>query len=542
VRRAIRRPSAESLAIALCAAAALALRLYQLARPGYLFGVTEYDDGVLFGNALRLVTGVIPYRDFAMVQPPGSALLMAPAALLAKVTGTACGLAAGRLLTAGADTANVVLLGVLVRHRGPLTVTAACGSYAVYPDAIVAAHTLLLEPWLNLFCLAGAVLLFDGDRMAGTTPRLPLATEQAAHPRDTRRLAWGGVLFGFAAAVKIWALVPLGIACLLLVAATRRARPTAVLAGGAAAGLGVPLLPFAVLAPGTVARGVVIGQEVRNANGGGDSLKRVVNLTGLHLLPGRFPPWLFLMLMGAVAAGCYAAAGIRAPRPAARRPLPALETYALTCAVAVTAMFLWPRLYYSHYGAFDGPFLALAIALPAGLLSARLATGRAPGNLAGPAVVAAVLGLVLVVAGVQQFRLESGLHGSPIPAAVDRLIPAGACVLTNDAAYTVEADRFYSDIKGCPPMVDSFGTLFAMTSGQSLHAPAAVLRPVIELWQEDLERAEYVWFTSDTAAQIPWNRQLYAYFRRHFRLIGLAWPHWSNRFLPRPGLYVRVSG
>jgi hypothetical protein len=70
--RPARRPLAVPVTIAACAAAALFLRAYQLARPGYLFGVTEYDDGVLFGNALRLVSGVIPYRDFAVVQPPGS--------------------------------------------------------------------------------------------------------------------------------------------------------------------------------------------------------------------------------------------------------------------------------------------------------------------------------------------------------------------------------------------------------------------------------------------------------------------------------------
>jgi hypothetical protein len=67
---------------------------------------------------------------------------------------------------------------------------------------------------------------------------------------------------------------------------------------------------------------------------------------------------------------------------------------------------------------------------------------------------------------------------------------------------------------------------------------------VVELWQADLERAEYVWFTSGTAAQIPWTPRLYRYFRGHFRLIGLAWPHWSSQsgpFLPRPGLYVRVN-
>ena len=175
---AARRPAAVPVTIAACAAVGLALRAYQLSRPGYLLGVTEYDDGVLFGNALRLVSGVVPYRDFAMVQPPGSALLMVPVALLAKVTGTAWGLAVARILTVCADTANVVLLGVLVRHRGPFTAGVACGLYAVYPDALVAAHTFLLEPWLNLCCLAGR----GAD----------LRRRPAAAAADTRRLALAG--------------------------------------------------------------------------------------------------------------------------------------------------------------------------------------------------------------------------------------------------------------------------------------------------------------------------------------------------------------
>ena len=58
--------------IAVCTAAGAFLRFYQLARPGYLLGLTEYDDAVNFGDALRLVSGVIPYRDFVAVQPPGA--------------------------------------------------------------------------------------------------------------------------------------------------------------------------------------------------------------------------------------------------------------------------------------------------------------------------------------------------------------------------------------------------------------------------------------------------------------------------------------
>ena len=83
------RLSATGVVIAAAVIVALALRAYQLSRPGFLRGVTEYDDGPYFGSAVRLLQGSVPYRDFVLVQPPGITLLMAPAALLAKLTGTA---------------------------------------------------------------------------------------------------------------------------------------------------------------------------------------------------------------------------------------------------------------------------------------------------------------------------------------------------------------------------------------------------------------------------------------------------------------------
>ena len=65
---------------------ALAVRLFTLTRPGFLTGVSEYDDGVYLGAAIRLTQGAVPYRDFAFVQPPGILLLMTPAALVARMT------------------------------------------------------------------------------------------------------------------------------------------------------------------------------------------------------------------------------------------------------------------------------------------------------------------------------------------------------------------------------------------------------------------------------------------------------------------------
>ena len=129
--------------IAAATVLALGLRVYELSLPGYLMGLTEYDDGSYFGSAVHLVRGILPYRDFVFVQPPGITLLMTPAALIAKAAGsTAGGMAIGRILTTLASAAGVVLLGLLVRHRGVLATLVACGVLAVFPDSIAAAHTV----------------------------------------------------------------------------------------------------------------------------------------------------------------------------------------------------------------------------------------------------------------------------------------------------------------------------------------------------------------------------------------------------------------
>src|SRR5215472_6976370 len=83
--------SPANVAIAVTTLVALILRAYLLLRPG-LLTVTQYDDGPYFGSAVRLVHGVLPYRDFAFVQPPGITVLLGPVGLASYLTGTAGGL------------------------------------------------------------------------------------------------------------------------------------------------------------------------------------------------------------------------------------------------------------------------------------------------------------------------------------------------------------------------------------------------------------------------------------------------------------------
>ena len=146
---------------------ALGVRVFTLTRPGFLTQSTEYDDGGYLGAAIRMSQGILPYRDFAFVQPPGILLLMAPAALLSRWTSTVAGLGLARLLTVAASTACIPLAGRLVRHRGALVTALTCGFLAIYPPDIATAHTLLLEPWMNLLCLIGVNLAFRDGKLAG---------------------------------------------------------------------------------------------------------------------------------------------------------------------------------------------------------------------------------------------------------------------------------------------------------------------------------------------------------------------------------------
>ncbi len=500
--------------IAACTMAAVFLRFLQLSRPGYLLGVTEQDDGVLFGNAVRLVHGVIPYRDFVVVQPPGSIVLMAPVALLAKVTGTDWGLGIARLLTAGADCACVSLLGLLVRHRGALTAGVACGIYAVYPDALVASHTFLLEPWLNLFCLIGALLVFDGDRVA-----------------DGRRLAWGGLAFGFAAAVKIWAVVPLAVLS-FLVLLQRGPRLLLLLAAGAVTGLGVVFLPFLILAPGAAVEDPVISQLIRSGSGSGALLPRLTDMAGLSLFPGLPEAAVVLILLFIAAA--LVLGYLLAWLPAGRFPT-ALDWYVMAGTVAVILMLLWPYGYYTHYGAFAGPFIALALALLAGLIAAAWHGKPVRTLAAGVSAAAVIAGL-----GLRQLEVETHLQPWPSPAAeAGRLIPPGACVLTNKPVFTITANRFVPDTAGCPALVDSYGTLIAMTGGHQMQASRPVLDAVGAVWRSAFAQARYVWLVPPTQGEIPWTDSLHDYLVSHFRLIGLTSTDRGDRRIPRGGLYVR---
>jgi len=514
---------------------ALVIRLYTLTRPGYLTGVTEYDDGVYLGGAIRLLQGALPYRDFAFVQPPGILLLMAPVALLSKAVGTAHAMAAARLLTVMASTTCVPLAGSLVRYRGVFVTLVTCGVLAIYPDDITTAHTLILEPWMNLCLLTGACLAF-----------------RRGHVASPRRLLWAGVAIGFAGAIKYWAALPalmLLAVCLLTGGAARaRIRRAGLYLLGVAAGFVIPVVSFFAAAPATYVRSTLLDQAQRAGSHVPVSL-RLAHISGLidflsnrghftlsagvHSLfasggaaatTATSAGWLPFVVV-ALAIAVLAAGYLWDPG----RPSP-LEWFVLATALAAVAAVLSYSAFFYHYPDFAAPWLAMSVGCAAGALPGIFG-GRAR---ARHALIGAA-GVVIVALAAFQAHEVSGLR-APVVSADRALIPAGACVVTDQTSLTIAADRFTAARPGCPLVVDALAMTLVLGNGVSVQGGAASLPHVVADWQAALARAQYVWLSPNYARRIPWTPALSLWFTAHFQQLTPSGGHGLGR------VYEQVPG
>ncbi|HUY61400.1 MAG TPA: hypothetical protein VMW49_05940, partial [Candidatus Dormibacteraeota bacterium] len=355
------------LVIAAAVLVAVAVRLAAQLQSGFLTGLWQYDDAVYLGAAVRIVDGARLYHGASVLMgPPGGPLLLTPLAELARVVGTQTALVVARLAMPLVAGANVVLLGLLLRHRAPLVAAVACFTLALYPDGILTTLTVMLEPPLEFFCLLGAVILFDGDALAGSRRRVLLA----------------GVALGVAGAVKAWAVLPaVVIAALCLPRVRQRLIP---FGAGVAGGFLTPCGPFLIPAPMAFMQQVVLAQLGRRGPIRASAVVRLEFLSGLWagIRTGAQTDHL-LLLTGAVCAAIPVAvwvvfaltrrpvdagggAGSGAPGP---RTSP-LERFALAASVVILAGLLWPSEFWYHYAAFFGPFLALVLGLTAGRAAA----------------------------------------------------------------------------------------------------------------------------------------------------------------------------
>src|SRR6202034_4232150 len=92
---------------------------------------------------------------------------------------------------------------------------------------------------------------------------------------------------------------------------------------------------------------------------------------------------------------------------------------------------------------------------------------------------------------VAQVASEATEKSSTNPAAAaDKVIPPGACVLTDQVSMTIVADRFTSSVPGCPQMVDGFGTDMDLSNGHNGDTGAARTAAVRQVWDSAFRHAQ----------------------------------------------------
>jgi hypothetical protein len=486
---------------------ALAACVDQLAQAHAVLGGGEYDDGVYLGAALRLMNGAAPYRDFTFLHPPGIILLLSPLAALARWTGTRAFTGEARVLTALVASANAGLLAWLLRHRGTPAMLIAGGTLAVFPLAVAADHTVLLEPYLVLFCLLGATAMFAGDSLA-----------------SRKRLVWAGVAFGFAGAVKIWAIFPLAVALGSCVPRFRRSGGP--LLFGAVGGFTLAVWPFFLFAPTKFVHDIIVLQLERTSSPGGSysAGDRLLNMTGLVGLPGVHASVDLAVIVAVVYVAFVACAYLVPPRPSR------LDWFALGSASVTVAAIFASADFSPHYTYFTAAFLALLLAVSCDrLIRAALnwAAGRRENAIGrslaqAPRIVVVVALLVGATAFAegrllireQPWRVNFGDPGPPIA----RVIPKGACVVTDEPAFAIIANRFVANSSNCPAMLDPFAEWLAADVKHPPPSPGPYDPALVDAWRSWFAAADYVILTSQF--RIPWTSELRSWFASHFKAVS----------------------
>ncbi|WP_186002108.1 hypothetical protein [Corallococcus sp. Z5C101001] len=414
-------------------------------RAGALGYVVNYDEGVYYAASALLWKGLLPYRDFLFVHPPGALLLGAPAAAVGAFGDPAVGFALARWLATGLGAVSTVLVGRLaMRAWGPVAGVVAALAYAAHPEVVTMERGPFLDPLLNLcgLGLANAWLLPSG--------RAPLP----------RRAAIAGVLAGVMASVKvlggIW-----GAAALVARAPGPRwslARRFVLAASFTVLAL---VGPLALGAPGAFVRDVLWFQSARPEDGVTSRWERLLEMTHERRR--------YALLLAAVGL-CVALA--RAVRRSTREEA-APERFVATTYLLTVAAYLAAHSYWSNYNALlAGPESLLAGLGAAALVGFAAARARPVGAVA--------LGLVLLG---PLYSVREALRGAEIRPPEQVLqaryvraqVPPDATLCGFEPGWGLLAGRLPPVLPGQPVPVDPYALMLqdALASGARFPDAAA---------------------------------------------------------------------
>jgi alpha-1,2-mannosyltransferase len=252
---------------------AFVIRLVSVLRGGGLLGIGNYDDGVYYAGATAIVHGLLPYRDFLLLHPPGMPLLLTPFALAAQFTSDSYGFAAARVACMLLGAISAALIWKILTPVGPAAALFGALGYAVFYPAVYADKSTLLECPATTAVLIAILLL------------QPLINFDSI---SRWKIFLAGALIGVTIAIKIWGIVTLLIVLgwLLLI---RRFRAALQVLIGSAAVAALMCLPFFAIAPRTMWNQLVRDQLFRGGGNGRSTLDRLDGMAGLGIIGRSYP-------------------------------------------------------------------------------------------------------------------------------------------------------------------------------------------------------------------------------------------------------------
>jgi hypothetical protein len=437
-------------------AIAFGVRLLPVLRGGGLHYTGRYDDGVYYTAAEALGFGHLPYRDFVMLHPPGSTILLLPFTLLGRLTSDSLGMTVARLSFMALGGLCAVLVYAIARGWGRTCALVAGLIYAGSAAAAYSEQATFLEPLGSVLTLAAALAL----------------CRRTGH-RSTRLEVACGVALGLSCTVKIWYA---GIVvALVLVLLLRRELPAAARVTTAAVAVAaVVMLPFLIAAPGRMWT-MVVADQFDRTGARAPLAGRVTSILGTKVvLGGRSPALAHAVAIVLVLLAIAALAACLGDRDA---------WLLVGLFVSAAAILLASPAYFRHYGVLLAAPAALVVPVGLGRLGARIPWRDARRGLVALAVV------VIAASGV---RVAVSRTGDAFPGArLAAAAPAG-CIAADDPAALIQMDRLSADFRaGCAVPVDVTGASYgspvpraantafhAWLMGHLLHSDAfVVLRP-----------------------------------------------------------------
>jgi len=402
----------------LVAILAFGCRLVPVLRSGG-FVSQDYDPAVYYSAAVGLFSGLMPYRDFLLLHPPGILIALQPLAAVGAIAGDPIGMATARVSFMLIGSASTVLIYriLLPQHRYAALVGA--GVYAVWFPAIYSEQSVKLEGLATCLMLIGV-----------------LAVRSTARTSWWIRPAVAGAMFGLATTVKIWGVTPM-LALVIWLCWRHGLRQGLTAIAGATAAVAAVLLPFAGALPQMW--NMVVVDQIDRTRSLQSLAARFADTLGLGLLPRPLAVGPLLLFGAATVVALWLAWRTRFGR-----------LYALLTIATILTLIAGPT-WFPHYAAFAAAPLCLVFGTAAAEVLGILSTkARRKRTFAGALVALCALGAVM------NLQPEATSFDGSFLATV--LAHTPGCVTTDNPATLIFSNTLRRNLRSqCPLVVDLGG-------------------------------------------------------------------------------------